>query len=513
MSTYRISLLASCVLLAAGALRAELPSPAQSALRKGVLAGQQQDYPLALRYFEEARRAAPDAAEIYFNLGLTESKIPGRELRAMAWFGAYLTASPDAPNAAAIREQLDVLEVKAAGATARLLQTTEEAAGKLPAEPDGFGSRWQKLEYIASLWADQGDLASARRIAALLKGREAHRQAVLVSIAAAQAKTGDGDAARKTLDSVRLGELGHWDAIAAARIHTKLGNTAGARKALDQAARVVDRMSSANEGEGLIAPWARRGEQHQQVVEAQIEAGHHLGAEKTLEQLERNPRSDSYRLPGLAWVALGYAKGGNDATAKKLFRRAQELVATVFTEARLKDYYFGRSEKSRALVAIAEAQARLGDRAAAATTLAAAREVAIGDPDDYFRCNGVLEVAALQARWGESAAARETMATAMAGSGSGKNTWHKLWPQRKAILEKLGLHPTPADTTAEWLACLADDEEYGNCPLNAAPFLDLAAHLQSLPANNADGILEGMYTAARQMVAAQGTIHDLLANR
>src|SRR6266699_1493919 len=67
---------------------APLPAAAQEALNKGIIAAKVPDYLLAIRYFEEARKLAPQAPVIFMNLGLAESKIPGRELRAIAWFGA-----------------------------------------------------------------------------------------------------------------------------------------------------------------------------------------------------------------------------------------------------------------------------------------------------------------------------------------------------------------------------------------------------------------------------------------
>ena len=82
-----------------------LPPAAQEALNKGIIAAKVPDYPLAIRYFEEARKLAPAAPVIFMNLGIAESKMPGRELRAIAWFGAYLAAVPDAPNAAAVKDR------------------------------------------------------------------------------------------------------------------------------------------------------------------------------------------------------------------------------------------------------------------------------------------------------------------------------------------------------------------------------------------------------------------------
>ena len=71
-----------------------LPVEARAALKRGVIAAKQQDYPLAIRYFEEARKSAPAAPEIFYELGLAESKIAGRELRSICWFEACLAGGP-----------------------------------------------------------------------------------------------------------------------------------------------------------------------------------------------------------------------------------------------------------------------------------------------------------------------------------------------------------------------------------------------------------------------------------
>jgi hypothetical protein len=111
---------------------AALPAAAQEALNKGIIAAKVPDYLLAIRYLEEARKLAPTAPVIFMNLGIAESKIPGRELRAIAWFGAYLAATPDAPNAAAVKEQIAVLEVKNQSNLSRLIKSVQEAAFMKP---------------------------------------------------------------------------------------------------------------------------------------------------------------------------------------------------------------------------------------------------------------------------------------------------------------------------------------------------------------------------------------------
>lgn len=79
------------------------------AFEQGLAAARQQDWTAAAGYFEQgykftARRKEPPA--LLFNLGLAESKIPGRELRAILWFKLYLHRCPNAANAGAVRQEL-----------------------------------------------------------------------------------------------------------------------------------------------------------------------------------------------------------------------------------------------------------------------------------------------------------------------------------------------------------------------------------------------------------------------
>jgi hypothetical protein len=88
---HRAGLLAALLFIfTAGQLRAELPPDAQEAMKKGIMAAKEQEWEIAIQSFQEARKTAPIAPELFYNLGLAESKMPGRELRAIAWFGAYL---------------------------------------------------------------------------------------------------------------------------------------------------------------------------------------------------------------------------------------------------------------------------------------------------------------------------------------------------------------------------------------------------------------------------------------
>jgi len=86
---------------------------AQEALRKGLAAAGQKQWEIAIRYFGDAHAASPLLPEALFNLGLSEAQVPGRELRAICWFEAYLAAAPEAANTQAVRSQIDELDVRA----------------------------------------------------------------------------------------------------------------------------------------------------------------------------------------------------------------------------------------------------------------------------------------------------------------------------------------------------------------------------------------------------------------
>jgi tetratricopeptide (TPR) repeat protein len=118
--------IALLVTLAAATARAEeLSPPAREPYLKGMNAAQQRDWPLAIGYFTQAQKADPEAPEIWFNLALADSKLPGHELRAVALFKAYLLANPGAANAAAIRKQIAALEAKFESKLGKILDELE----------------------------------------------------------------------------------------------------------------------------------------------------------------------------------------------------------------------------------------------------------------------------------------------------------------------------------------------------------------------------------------------------
>lgn len=189
--TLCLSLALPFVAVAQTNVPAPLPPAAEEALNKGIIAAKVPDYLLAIRYFEEARKLAPQAPVVYLNMGLAESKIPGRELRAMAWFGAYLSGYPEAPNAAAVKEQINVLEVRNRSNVSRLIKTVRDAASQLH-DNDA------QLHSVAELWARAGDMDSAQRAADLIR-HSLMKSRALVIVAKAKIEAGELAGAKSTL--------------------------------------------------------------------------------------------------------------------------------------------------------------------------------------------------------------------------------------------------------------------------------------------------------------------------
>ena len=189
--------LAPCVSWAQTASGTSLPPGALDAFNKGVIAAKQaQNYPLAISYFQDARRLAPGVPMIYLNLGLAESKIPGRELRAIAWFGAYLEANPNAPNAEAVKAEIDVLDVKSHSNVLRMIKTVQDVGTQADNDKDF------NLFNVTRLLALSGDTTGALSTTTLIQNPDTIDRA-RISIVYAQTESGDIAGALKTVALIR----------------------------------------------------------------------------------------------------------------------------------------------------------------------------------------------------------------------------------------------------------------------------------------------------------------------
>lgn len=112
---------------------AALPKEAQEAVNFGLDAARQQNWELALKYFSQAQKAAPVVPEVLFNLGLACDKSRGREVPAVAWYRAYLSLSPDAPNADQVRSRIMALKIKMETNISSLIGKIKEASPSVEA--------------------------------------------------------------------------------------------------------------------------------------------------------------------------------------------------------------------------------------------------------------------------------------------------------------------------------------------------------------------------------------------
>lgn len=108
-----------------------LPAEAEAALARGAAAVRGEQWDIAVRYFTEAQSHAPDSSGIMYNLGLAVDRAGGRELVALAWYGAYLAAAPEALNAEQVRSRMFDLEIQIEVNADRLLSTARQIAAEV----------------------------------------------------------------------------------------------------------------------------------------------------------------------------------------------------------------------------------------------------------------------------------------------------------------------------------------------------------------------------------------------
>jgi tetratricopeptide (TPR) repeat protein len=210
----RVVRLMMAVFLACAALPAfaQLSPEAQRAIAWGKEAAQNKNYELAISFFKMAQAAAPNAPEIYGYLGLTESKISGRELRAIAWYGAYLAANPRAGNAAAVNNAIAELMKTSENNISLLMKTWETAVASMPDSADRgpHTNGWRRdfaWSNVGTWYASYGTIEDARRIANAINAVPDPYMAggVFVAIIDTQLKAGDTAGAKRTLKSIRDG--------------------------------------------------------------------------------------------------------------------------------------------------------------------------------------------------------------------------------------------------------------------------------------------------------------------
>jgi tetratricopeptide (TPR) repeat protein len=467
---------------------APLPPEAQDALKKGVIAAQQQDYLLAIRYFQDARKLAPDDPLIFLDLGLAESKIPGRELRAIAWFGAYLAANPNAPNAAAVKDQIDVLDVKSQSNISRLIQSAQDAASQ------NSDSVQKQLEFgdVSLLWAQIGDFADAFKTADRIQ-ISSYKMEALTRIAGAEIKLDDIEGARETLAS----------ALKIAVVQAEPFYSSGLKDISEAQADIGD-IAAALKNADLIQLVDFKVTAQVRIARDQLTAGDIAGAQKTLALPSIRAYSEDTALrenvdADLQTLTQAQAKAGDIADALKTV----DLI-------RGGDHW-GADRKSCAQEAIVEAQGKAGDIAGALRTVELIQ-------DAGWKSSALNFAAKAQAKAGDIAGAQKTadlikapwsktiaesaIAEAQVKADSTINQASNVGGTEVA---QAPVHPAiPVIKVWDWVEEL-------DAFLKADPFLDLAGYLKSLPpSDNPQKVFESLSATAQEIVRQQNSIDIML---
>lgn len=522
-----------------------LPPAAQESLNKGIIAAKLPDYLLAIRFFEEARKIAPQDPVIYLNLGLAESKIPGRELRAIAWFGAYLAAYPEASNAAAVKEQIAVLEVKNQSNVSRLIQTLQDSPAK----------DYSRIADVARLWADSGDYATALKTA-LLAG-EIYGGSAQSYITAVQAKAGDiagalhtagvverldyrsdafleiafiqlerGDLegfgttivlARRASDQILDGHT-KWNKLnAIAELQVKAGAMDGAQATLRVALTAVDLIVIPTEPERKDPYLSSRAQGQTSIANIQISAGDVAGAKQSLALAFKNSEliSDPYQrsfyqrrifesygrasdVRSAIQTLKAYQKSVQliaDANIKREFTDYDVFTPRVVVDAQLNLGDFAAAvqtanamkkgvQKESALGGIINAQVKAGDYRGAVKTNA---ELADADKRAYSLYNIVKAQAEVKDFVGAAKNAELIQVSkykefaVRAIAEESAKANDPVMPGPAQTLQPVVAKSSPPARTAADWVKMLDDNSRYGVALNTEPFLNLAGYLKSLP--------------------------------
>jgi tetratricopeptide (TPR) repeat protein len=184
-------LIALVVIMSSVAAQTSLSPVAQKALDAGIASAKAGDYVAAIKTLDDARKSAPDAPAIYFNLGLAESKIPGHEIRAICALEAYLALSPEGANAAAVRTAITNLEAQARANIDKMIEILKVGFAGLNTPPR-YGRQPEQSLPVLYLKYGRPDMAetviqsvkSPDRLSGYSSGQDAARIALMNALIA-----------------------------------------------------------------------------------------------------------------------------------------------------------------------------------------------------------------------------------------------------------------------------------------------------------------------------------------
>jgi tetratricopeptide (TPR) repeat protein len=396
MTRYTISLPVTAVVVFLGislnAACAELPPAAQTAVDQELAAMQKQDFMQANQCLQKACEKAP-AADVYASLGEAEANIPGRELRAICWLGAYLAAKPTAVDSAAVRNEIDLLQSKSRAKILAVIQSAEDGVRQMPSgEP-----RDRALQSLAAIWESWGDEARAQKVIDLINDPSPKSDAFTTLATAYAEKAGK---------QFEAGDLsGSEDSLASAQI------------AAQQPHLMYPRSD--------WFPQYRIAMAHLVIARQQIRNGDFPGARASMavaqgiaDSITDEWRSETEGEIATTEIGMGRVqlKSGDTAGSRESFAQALKLA----------DLVQRANEKYELLMDMADAQTKAGDFEDARASLAAALPlVTVYNDAGHAR----MEIVRAQVKAGDWVAAQKTADLIVEGEPS----WR--YDARRAIAE------------------------------------------------------------------------------
>ena len=442
----KIAWLAAAQLLLAGALLlggasgsalfaqtsgSTLSPEAQQAMRRGRDAAKRQEWKLAIKYFGQARKAAPMSPHALFNLAVANDKAGRREHFAIAWYRAYLASAPDATNAGQVRDRIAKLEVQLEANARDLIRKAKvinlrawSSIGKLSeaqVEVGDFAGAMETLEQIppehralgytdiAYAQARAGDIAEAMETASRITN-PFFRGKAYIPIAEEQAWSGNIAGAKATASRITYWGQKNEAYSIIAKAQAKAGDKSGSRKSIAQAQKFAAGIKDEDD----------KRKAYIRVAEAQAYAGDFAGAKATAARFidtefhwpffTGDDRSRTYE-----YIALKQAKAGDIAGA-------WETTTRIISE----------DDKSIAYSAIAKLQAKAGDITGARESIARAREIAARiKSENLDKVRAYIGIAEKQAEAGDITGARELIAQAQESAARLKSDSERGWADRK----------------------------------------------------------------------------------
>ena len=286
----------------------EFSSEAKGMLDRGMAAAKQQEWVMAVNYFNKAQKLSANRPEVLFNLALANDKAGDRELIALAWYRAYLASTPDAANAKQILDRTVALEIAYEAKVRKMIRRVQQIIPGsrefliadyhdspiiTPDLIESYVDGWYKS--LAAAQNNIGDFTAAKKTAPKIR-RKNDRSWLYRNIAMAEMKAGNFDAAKATAAKIDSDNEPWVYAFIASR-QARLGDISGALKTTtmitdnedlaDAYEDIATEQAEAGDIKGAMVTAAKiteadeKSDAYEEIAEAQAEAGDTNGALET----------------------------------------------------------------------------------------------------------------------------------------------------------------------------------------------------------------------------------------